>query len=214
MGLHVRHARLWPRGIVPVAFAGSVDQNKPLRRILGLTMRRWEHVVNNDGILHIQFRLRRNEANYVEFVWADSTTATASIGVTNGRGLFRVSLSVIQHLPHELGHQLGLEHEHLRNADRPLVLPLSPFEDVGRQARLRPIHGTFQAESSRAYAVNCIRHGSFDSFSIMHYRETAGWTWSNANLPALNTPSAEDVVLGAWAPSDGDVATLRTMYPG
>lgn len=136
----------WPGGVVPYVADASLTPNQ--RVLLDQAIRRWESVAPVD------FVERTNQANYVRVV-QDNVNASR-VGMTGGEQLLRFSPDVpVGVVLHELGHALGMSHEHVRS-DRDRYVRVLP-QNIDR----RFIHNFALVETR-----NC---SQYDFGSIMHY---------------------------------------------
>jgi len=248
MGYRIKDANKWKDNQVPYVFAAEMmkDEHTQYRKLIKKCMAQWEEYIN-EGKVYVRFVERTNEEKYVEiFPTGDGSTSSGEIGMPNGtadndkekeRGKFisRFTIRVNQlggfdhrsSIPHELGHVLGLAHEHQRS--RPLKKPGPGATTSGdevetedpTQARLYYLGGMLSKETMfAAWDNKYVPVGDYDLQSIMHYPAADGWQWNyppyaldkTVAIAALNYPSAEQVIAGNWAPSIGDIYAIRELY--
>ena len=100
---------------------------------------------------------------------------------------------------HEIGHTVGLWHEHSR-ADRDDFIEIIP-QNIDPATRYNFDKQTYNAQ----------RIGNYDFSSIMHYPE---WAFSINNKPTIRPkPNPAPQIGQREALSDGDIATVAALYP-
>lgn len=188
--------RFWPEGIVPYRIHSSVTTPERVRA----AMREWEEKTP------IRFVARDGEAAYVDVLeQAGNTVCRAQVGYTGGRRYVYLrdtslrtpcNLGVIVH---ELGHTLGLWHEHTR-PDRDEHVRIH-WDYVGSRS-------AFEIMTSGVRTV-----GPYDIASTMHYRS---FTYSRPTDRASITRRDGSLILHDWSDlSRGDVAAMEILYgPG
>lgn len=212
MDRHSEKPLPWPGGIIPydISKLDSHQQSMVLR-----AMERW----TNTGA-RIRFIPRTHETEYVMFTGkTDAGNNTSQVGFKKGT---RADINITafwwrqgEWMPaHELGHVLGLFHEHSR-WDRDQFITVH-YENIkpGREADYDWIPKTNWLVSSTAY----------DYFSIMHYRVCwAGRCESECKDADGSSPCSVldpvgtnyDAVIGQWDKngiSAGDAEKLRLIY--
>lgn len=246
MGFHVpRHLR-WPQGIIPYEIDPEVPHN--VQAWFVQCMRRWELSVNEApgsvgvqatlGRRYISFEPRTNQAGYFRLCKAERTDA-GSLGIAvmrdwNQRGKIEFTLNCrdkaldeVKHIPHELGHIIGLAHEHQRDDSSLRPTPVwaefrKPYGFDQAEKRLpkgslvldvaNPRHAmALGAHTSVAYLRSCVKSGPYDIQSIMHYECPAGYEWVGPP-PPIYKPDKDEVTQDRWRPSAGDIAAVRSLY--
>lgn len=139
----------WSNGKIPYVFDKTLESDQ--RDELEQGMREWESHAN------IHFIPRKDEFNYVLMKNEKDAGCSAHVGVTGGQQ----ELNITENCPyyavlHELGHSLGLIHEHQR-ADRDEHVKI-----IWEEIEAIQTHNFFKANS---YPVM----GRYDMESIMHY---------------------------------------------
>ncbi|MBI5087227.1 MAG: IPT/TIG domain-containing protein [Acidobacteria bacterium] len=177
-------AQPWTGGVIPYAFDPGVANREAARS----AMRRWE------ALVPVQFKERTVETNYVRI---RAGSCSSSIGMAGG------VQSMYADCPpgamiHELGHILGLLHEHTRHdAGRWLDIPFArlPFNRVTSWYPMR------RAADS----------GPYDYASIMHY-PLIDDLFGHPGVTTIprGIPTAYDAENGQ--PSRGDVEALHRFY--
>lgn len=101
---------LWPGGIIPYEFHSSFPNDK--KQIVLNAMSEWE---TNTKAIH--FRKKTNsDNNFVLIKWASTNTCSSSLGCYSGGSIITFSdyCRVNATYYHEIGHLLGMPHEHQR----------------------------------------------------------------------------------------------------
>lgn len=226
MGYCVSKASRWDGGIIPYTF--KMPPNKKIDgRLKGFfvaCMRRWERLVNVKDTL-IQFvawegdeSMPRIEIDLTDF--SEKCSSSCPLGKPAAKvSKFTFNMyrpDEYKSIPHELGHAIGLAHEHLRNdpanlktwqkSDDPHLYPVDMMQVLS------------QSSAKKKYVEN----GPYDLKGIMHYPTAGGWSWSRAawndpkNLPlvlaAVNYPTCDQVENDTWWLSAGDIKTVQELY--
>jgi predicted Zn-dependent protease len=204
----------WPNGVIPYYVPSTLDGNfvKDVRN----TMARWEECIRvYAGRVLVKFV--EVDANASSSVGATGSAAVkivdndsrADIGYLQGRAQkagvdIKKDVKLLTSLPHELGHCIGLAHEHER-ADAAAEVKSYVQTKVGGDA--------LAANSNAKYVT---LGTAFDQFSIMMYPTEA--------LKILNETDAANGRRGGcviskkqiadmnWCPSQGDLEYIRLLY--
>ena len=185
--------RFWPDGIVPYRIHSSVTTPGRVRA----AMREWEEKTA------IRFVPRDGEAAYVDILeQSGNTVCRAQVGYTGGRRYVYLRDTSIRTscnlgvIVHELGHTLGLWHEHTR-PDRNEHVRIH-WDYVGSRE-------AFEIKTSGVRTV-----GAYDIASTMHYRS---FTYSRPSDRASITRRDGSLILHDWADlSRGDVRAMEVLY--
>jgi hypothetical protein len=231
MGLRVKAKNKWREGIIPYKYSEDAARvGLDFRPIIRQAMTRWERLIGGGLVQFIPWE--PGDEYYVLITDGN----TASMGDPIGRPPDKVSKlavgtgGLMNVLPHELGHIMGLAHENERNT-RFLIDPKLDPKQVAYDANVGPrlyitntgLGPNRLATIQRKFREEYDTYGDYDLFSIMHYSAVAEWKFDcdNATLaeycttrgwPGLNRPTVEDVYNNTWMPSGRDIATLRDLY--
>lgn len=247
MGYRVRDEKRWPNRQIPYEFSKQMmdDKYKDYRELVLACMARWEEYIN-EGRLYVRFVPRTNEQKYVEISPAPGgSTGSGELGMPTQGSISKFTINTYvdkkqgrddrNSIPHELGHVLGLAHEHQRARPTFNAVTNTFTDGTGdevaaedpAQARLYYLGNALfstLAENKRkmfdTWSGAYVTVGAYDVQSIMHYPEAQNWQWNYAPyrnrataVSALNYPSVDQVVAGTWEPSIGDLYAIRDLYP-
>jgi hypothetical protein len=185
--------RRWPRGFVPFVIHPFVpDQHR-----ITDAMRHWENVTS------IRFGQRTTETDFVLF-----TRGTECMSKVGRRGeqqqIIMSDLCSTGNLIHEIGHCVGLHHEHTRN-DR------DTFVEILWNNITEGMEDQFELGSPDDWDI-----GPYDYGSIMHYRTTAfgksGMGGVLETIRILGTVPPGVTVGQRTALSAGDMAAVSFLY--
>ena len=179
---------LWPNGVVPVV----IRQDARRQDWIQAAITHWNQLSEQTGVRIVQ---RTTEANYIEFV--AGTNCSSFLGRIGGKQPINTVCQAPSSLIHELGHAIGLAHEHQR-PDRSQHLrffPSNASEGVARQ--LAPSNGITPITP-------------FDFNSVMLYSSFAG---ANGRGPVFTTIDGELYERGTGL-SELDIFGIASMYGG
>ncbi len=169
--------QLWPSGVIPYTFASDVDNTK--KNLIKNAISLWESVTN------IRFVYKRGQKTYVYFRNYSGCSSEVGYNPWDTERRVRVGGCSSQgNLNHELGHVIGLHHEHQRNDRDDNVI-------AGRT-------------DSPNYNIikNAVDHGAFDFKSLMMYP-----------MGALDKkPGGKNWSVNRSYVSPGDIATVEYKY--
>ncbi|MCB1757764.1 MAG: M12 family metallopeptidase, partial [Gammaproteobacteria bacterium] len=186
----------WPNGIIPFQFAADISNEDVLARIRE-AVAHW----NEHSSIRLVERTKANQAIYEDYLEFTSSTGCASyVGRLGGRQEVWVSESCASgSIVHELGHAIGLLHEHTRN-DRDQHIVIN-YDNIipGKEHN-------YAIPSSNADDL-----GPYDYGSIMHY----GASFFSKNGGDTISPIADitGIRMGQRiALSEGDLQAVDLLY--
>ena len=187
----------WPNRTIPYVLAPDLG----CKTAAEVAIKHW----NDKSCIH--FVPRGGEADYV-LLYRLPGYALSDVGHRGGEqkiGLGDTSSAGI--IIHELGHAVGLWHEHCR-ADRDHWVQVNLL-NVSPKKR-----GNFAQDNIAGTAVATEDVGDYDYGSIMHYAERDfAIDVRNPVLKLLQQLKAGDVVGQRDGLSPGDIAAVAKMYP-
>lgn len=155
MGAFAVGIRLWKNGLIPYV----LDKKHPFYKEIMNAITE----VNNKTILNMHER-NENELDYIEFVYYPDKCNYSSLGMTGGRQEINIKHSV--RVLHEIGHAIGLIHEHQRpDRDEHIKIFRENVSDS---------HAQFFQESFFDKSNHVAFCTFYDVKSCMHYWSTIG----------------------------------------
>lgn len=187
-GVHVTNT--WTEGIVPWV----IESNPQHGRAVALAaMQQWE------ALCDVRFAEWTDEPNYVAF--KDSHRNASRLGERGGRQTVELLNWSLGTVTHEIGHTLGLHHEHQR-----------PDRDQYIHVNEENIEEGAEPQFWVQFALPTV--GPYDFGSIMHYRQYAFSVNGQPTIEVLPPNEHLQDVIG-WTggePSAGDGRTVRVLY--
>lgn len=182
----------WPDGIVPYM---APTRNSPLQQLnIALAIEHWMEL---SSITFVELD-EENKDQYPHYLrFASSNGCASYVGMQGGEQPIMVSDGcTIGSIVHEIGHALGLFHEHTRS-DRDSFVQIDWDQIVSG----KDINFKLQDIGTTDYGV-------YDYGSIMHYGE---YFFSKSTQPTIRVP--DGVEIGQrLALSDTDAASVNEMY--
>ncbi|XP_061171818.1 zinc metalloproteinase nas-15-like [Saccostrea echinata] len=190
----------WPNGEVPYVFKRGAYSNAD-RYMIRVAMREWEKYSC------LRFRKRQNEYNYV--IFQDNFGCNSQLGMVGGGQPLNLDRNGCRYKGlylHEIGHAVGLVHEHQR-----------PIRDQFIQINYRNVQPSlrqwFQKYPNRQ--INNFNI-SYEFSSVMHYGTTAfSFDGRSKTIEAQPQYKAQEAEIGRVYSKElsfTDIATVNNMY--
>jgi astacin len=180
---------LWPQGVIPYVVGPGVSTS-----LVGSAAQHWNTVMA--GI--IQWVPRTTQANFVYFYASSPATCQSSVGmIGSAQILYLGSYCSVGNTIHEMGHAVGLWHEHTR-ADRNTKVTVL-WQNIMTSA-----YGNFSQQTVNGFDI-----GPYDYGSIMHYPANG---FSANGLPTIETIPPGIPIGQRSGLSAGDIAGVQLLY--
>ena len=189
---HTRLIGRWPSGIVPYEITASIDETT--RATIQAAVDHW----NTNTRLSFVERTAENAAEFTEFVQFFQTGGCASyVGRADEQPQpVYVQACTVGSVIHELGHAIGLYHEHTRS-DRDSWITVDESQIV---------EGRFN--NFRIQRANAQDLGAYDYESIMHY---GPYFFARGDAPTIIAPAGISIGQRV-ALSEGDIRSANALY--
>lgn len=189
--------RPWSNRVVYYQFAPNLPSN--LRNNFLVASAQWTKVTG------ITFRARTNEYNYI-WVYPGGEDK-ADVGMIGGRQIMSLNDINAGVAMHEIGHALGMAHEHQRS-DRNNYIYVNP--SVVNQSQLKVLstqnYGVLDFSSIMLYASKRLSSGQYDMIN-----RATGSFFTNTVESARNKIPGRPTAYYA-IPSSNDIKTIKAMY--
>lgn len=186
---HVSPGKSWPNGVVVYDFAEDFDNQDDVLDAMEV----W--VEKTGGM--ISFKERTNESDYVEFFKGDG--CWSYIGKQGGKQEISLGSGCYTgQAVHEIGHALGLWHEHTR-ADRDSFVEIM-WCNIDEDSKNNFVKRSSTSDMNGEYDYQSVMHYTEKSFSINGEKTVVSLT--DQDVPTKRTAEL----------SDGDLGSALCLY--
>ncbi|MCF0073131.1 M12 family metallopeptidase [Dyadobacter sp. CY261] len=184
--------RHWPSGIVYYTINSSLPNQQRVTNAIS----HWESSTTLD------FQVRTNQSNYIEFVDAGDDECSSFVGQIGGRQEVKLGDNcTTRSAIHEIGHAIGFYHEQSRADAGNFVEVL--FENLPNDDYIRDQFRTYTALGKPGF-----HFGAFDFSSVMLYHSLS---FSTNGLPTIRRIDDSWIFSNDWL-SAGDIETAKAIY--
>ena len=185
--------RRWPNGVVYYRIASDMPDIN--RNRIRDAMAHWENYTN------VRFVARTNQNNYVLF--SPGSGCSATVGMVGGQQNIRLSTGCgFGNTVHEIGHCLGLYHEHTRlNRDEHINIA---FDNIQEGKENNFVRADLRTNDVRDWA------GNMSYSSIMMY---SSYSFSKNGNRTITRKDGKTYTAQRNALSSTDIEGINKMYP-
>ncbi len=201
----------WPKGIIPIYFEHPGISKEVINRII-IATQIW--MIVTDGKIRFQYKdhpASEKEPNIVTFISIDNTKIECGngYGYREGESKWIILSSTANNLTstlHELGHVIGLIHEHQRpDRDKHITVLwdniINMVDFVGLNQFSTKIPNTYNYELYK-----------YDYHSIMHYKNFIDGAPREAQFALFDRNDKSNFWFGGDFPSPTDIKKVKDMY--
>jgi len=186
----------WPLGKVYYTFDASIPIGHAWRALIQTA------IADYTTKTSLIFQQRTNEPNYIVFKEVNGNVSSSQRGMIGGAqditlgNLYREASTAI----HEIGHAIGLGHEHVR-----------PDRDTYVNIHLNMILSGKEHNFTKWGSNDGYNHGAFDFNSVMIYNSYAFTKDEITPSPTMTRKNGDLIFMGS-ALSSGDVEGIKFIY--